>query len=561
MSHGTSLKGSQSVVQCYCLTGFYFALSGCHACPKGATCRGGLALDTMERLLDDRAFTEIPTSVHAKPQAVQGYYLDKVHPHLEAPGDWEFVQCPVIGACLGEDQCGPTMEGFLCAECKKGNTNAFKASELCSACPEQTWNLIALVLYYLLTIAFNIVMTYMNVAAGFNRRSIHSIVIKVASNYITCMSVLGVVKLSSIHLPSTIENLKTDVTEAKSVKRPHILSVDCLIRNNFNLSHSESFFYTNVVFFCLPVVLPVVVSAIMLVVLQAVKAWRMRSDSRKLALLKQVKGYGLETLYNQLKEEYENRRFLMMFRYRYVTRPSIWHQFGRFIEDMIPIYVTVLFFLHTSTTRSMLGLLNCYHIPYGNGLLQESRLSSATSIQCDIGLNTEYTKFFILGVSGFLLWGVGIPLAAFIILFCHRSELHTKEMRMKFGFLHNGFTSKFWFWETVVFTRKLAVLVVSSISFRYSEQGSGDSSGASLWAAASIAAFFLIIHLRSQPFDERCVSFSIPVERHDELAARKRPVWKSRVLGFDCNRARFKAAKNHQTCLLGLPVLFTSRSF
>lgn len=496
----TSLPGAQSQSQCFCEEGTYFAAEACHTCPVGAVCAGGLLDEARMKLLEDPSFVYITSADHVKPYAQEGYFLNKLKEELESTNDWQFTECPIRKACLIRGQCSETMTEYLCSECKEGFTNTFTKGDICTACPSMVWNILCLTVYYLATLMFNIVMTYMNVAAGFNRRSIHSIVIKIASNYMTGISVLGVLDFNEIALPDWVTQITASVTEQVAAKqRTKFMAVDCILRENFNLSFADSFFYTMVFYALLPIALPIVVTVIMFIIVRRACAWYHKSTQKKLDLLKQTQQYGLYTLSAQLREKYEEDRLFMIFRYIPLPGESLFKRTMKFMEDMIPIYVTVLFFVYSSTTRRMLSLLDCTYIDFGRAHQAKYFLRAAMSVQCEVRVNSPYFKFFALGIIGLCVWSIGIPLSCFLILYTHRKSLNSRETRLKYGFLHNGFVKKYWYWEMVVFARKFLVIVVSSIVLVPSE----DMNGSRMWMAVVIAVIFLIIHFTTQPFDKR----------------------------------------------------------
>lgn len=495
----TSLPGMQDQSQCFCESRTYFAANSCHACPTGATCPGGLTREAARLLSVDPSYTSISSSDHVKPYAQKNYFLHKLNESLESPEDWFFLKCPIKNSCLEYGECSETMADYLCSECKEGFTNTFNEGEICTKCPTKAWNLTLCVGYYLCLLLFNIFMAYMNVAAGFNRRSIHSIVIKIASNFITCMSVLAVVDYDQIELPAWLTTLKSDVTEQMTSSRSHVLSVDCLLRDGFGLSYADSFFYTMVFNALLPIVLPILATIIMYVVVDRAKKWYKSSTQRKLNLLHQTISLNLVSLTEQLKEKYGEDRLFLIFRYIPLPGESPIKRVHKFFEDMIPIYVTILFFIYTTTTRGMLSLLDCTAIHFGATHGTKSFLRAAMSVECSLSPTGAYFKFFLLGVTGLLIWSIGIPFVAFMVLYVNSKNLNSRETRLKYGFLHNGFVKKFWYWETVVFARKLSVLVVSSVSIF----SITSLSAARILVSAVIAIAFNIIHLRCQPFDKR----------------------------------------------------------
>ncbi|XP_026190736.1 uncharacterized protein LOC34621429 [Cyclospora cayetanensis] len=452
----TSLVGAQAQVQCFCEEGTYYATGSCHTCPDGAVCSGGLSDYAISALQKDPSYVSITSEDHVKPYSQAGYYLNKLNDKLESPSDWQFLQCPIENACLKFGVCSATMTDYLCSECKYGYTNGFENDTICTACPNMVPNALLLVLYQIALLLFNIGMAYMNVAAGFNRRSIHSVVIKIASNFITCMSVLTVVDYNQINLPTWLTSITNTVSETITQKETstHMMAVECLLREGFNLSYADSFFYTMLFHALLPVCLPFLVTFLLFFLLNRFKQYYRNSIKKKLQLLEETEKYGLTSLTEQLRERYEEDRAFMMFRYIPIPGDSQWRRFTKFVEDMIPIYVTVLFFLYTATTRHMLSLLDCKMIDFGTTHGSKYFLSSAMSVECSVDPSKEYFKFFALGIVGIAVWSIGIPLTA------------------------------------------------------------TDVNGSILWPASVIAVVFNIYHLKSQPFDKRSYSTLDNLENH-----------------------------------------------
>ncbi|CDJ43868.1 hypothetical protein ETH_00015620 [Eimeria tenella] len=401
------------------------------------------------------------------------------------------------------------MGDFLCSECKEGFSNNFESEELCTVCPQVSLNGCLLFLYYLGLLLFNIVMAYLNVSAGFNRRSIHSIVIKIASNFVTCMWVFCVIDLETLGVPSWFLRLQTDVQQQMSVsQKSRWLSIDCLLRSLFSLSYSETYFYSMLFYLLLPLALPAAATLLLYLLVSRLQQQQRSETQRKLLLLQQTQQFQLLSLSQQLREKLEEDRLFLMFRYVSLPEETLWRRLSKFLEDMTPVFVTIWFFIYTSTSRNMLSLLKCTGIEFGDTQGgTKFFLAAAMSMQCQVSPRSPYLPFFLLGVVGLLLWSVGIPLGAFLVLFVNRKNLNSKQTRLKFGFLHNGFVRQFWFWETVVFARKLAVLVVSSTAFFVSK----SLPSATVAAATALAIAFNILHLKCQPFDKRQGDTSLAV--------------------------------------------------
>ncbi|OXB71558.1 UNVERIFIED_CONTAM: hypothetical protein H355_000029 [Colinus virginianus] len=496
----TSFAGARSQSQCFCEEGTFRVGETCHSCPTGAVCAGGLLPEAELKIKNDPQFTQITPAHHVKPFAKPGFFLSKLREELLSLNDWRFTACPIQKACLKEGVCVETMTEYLCSECRPNFTSNFAKGEMCTACPSMGWNISLITVYYLGILLFNIVMTYMNVAAGFNRRSIHSIVIKIASNFLTCMSVVGALDFNNIRLPDWAARLTTRVTAQVTVeRRVQWLSVDCLLRQGFHLSYPDSFFYTMLFYALLPIVLPIFATAIMYVLVSRMQAWYRVSTKRKLNLINQAELCGLTALSEQLRERCAQDRVFLIFRYIPLPGESRLTRFAKFMEDMIPIYVTVLFFLHSPTTTQMLSLLDCTYMDFGRGHKAKYFLRAAMSVECEFGPGKPYFKYLALGIVGLCIWSIGIPLSGFMVLYMNRKNLYSRATRLKYGFLHNGFLKKYWYWETVAFARKFLVLMSTSVGLIHSK----NTGYTRIWTAMLISIVFLVFHLIAQPFDKR----------------------------------------------------------
>ncbi|KAL8274450.1 hypothetical protein Esti_001610 [Eimeria stiedai] len=543
---GTIVTGSTSSAQCLCQAGYYYsdALRECIACKNPFKyCPGG-EMDCSEEDTDcvggKKPIQPLDCPLHTRitegfdtPSALddckceKGYAFRRIDLELntkicEPCNEGSYKSTVQDINCNG--LCGTSSTSLAGAQaqvqcfCEEG---FYFTSGACHSCPdgavckgglrESAIEAMQKDPSYLGLLVSNIAMAYMNVAAGFNRRSIHSIVIKIASNFFTCMSVLGAVDFDTIALPSWLESLTNTVSETITQKggSSRMMAVECLLREGFSLSFADSFFYTMLFYALLPVSMPFVVTFILYFLVRRFQHYSKPGIKKKLRLLEETEKYGLTNLTEQLREKYEEDRAFMMFRYIPIPGDSYWRRLSKFLEDMIPIYVTVVFFLYTATTRHMLSLLDCTAIDFGAAHGFRYYLRAAMSVECEVDPSKEYFKFFALGIVGILLWSIGIPLAAFFVLYANRKRLNSRENRLKFGFLHNGFVKKYWYWETVVFARKFAVLVVSSIHIT-----SSDSNGSKLWPACVTAVMFNIYHLRSQPFDKRSYSTLDILENH-----------------------------------------------
>ena len=66
-----------------------------------------------------------------------------------------------------------------------------------------------------------------------------------------------------------------------------------------------------------------------------------------------------------------------------------------------------------------------------------------------------------------LVWGIGIPLFAFILMTREKSTLEKIETKQKFGFLFRGYRLRFYYWEVIIMYRKIALIFISAFMVTY----------------------------------------------------------------------------------------------
>ncbi|CRH03025.1 cysteine repeat modular protein 2, putative [Plasmodium relictum] len=495
--NSTSLIGTVHETQCFCLENYYFKNGVCLSCPDGAYCRGGFEEETLLIMKKNENYLDPSKIKHVMPVPKGNYALYKLKTNIYNT-DWFIVECPIKGACLHNEKCHESMTNFLCGECKRGYTNNFSKLNLCVKCSGNIVNILHMIFVCAFVLLFTVIMAYLNVFTGANRKSVHSIVIKIAVNYFSCMKIFYVMGTSEIYFPINfsshanyiITNIKR-LLKAKKNYGPY-----CILTNYFNLSHSDAYFYGMVFYAFRPILLAIILTILMFIVVEIYK-YKVRNETKlKLNIIDKIKELGNNKLYEELMQELPSERALVLFRYIPIPKDSKFKRIRNFLEDMTPMYVTLLFFIHTKTTLSMLTLLDCKSIYY-NDKFVEQYMSYVPSVKCD--LSKDYAKFFILGISGLVVWGIGVPLMSYLVLYKNRKQLHSENILLKYGFLNNGFNFQFWYWESIEFLRKILVLLISTVPIFKTARIFGTT----MWLFTIISSFFLTLQLILQPFDSR----------------------------------------------------------
>ncbi len=99
----------------------------------------------------------------------------------------------------------------------------------------------------------------------------------------------------------------------------------------------------------------------------------------------------------------------------------------QFIAAWIVIFVT----LQPSLTKAVFGLFSCQKLEDGSYWVQRD-------MQVGCFSPTHKWWLFYFGIPGVLLYPLGIPLGAALLLYFERNNLETRGVKKKFGFLYSG---------------------------------------------------------------------------------------------------------------------------
>eukprot|EP01012_Entosiphon_sulcatum_P005928 TRINITY_DN12762_c0_g1_i1.p1 TRINITY_DN12762_c0_g1~~TRINITY_DN12762_c0_g1_i1.p1 ORF type:complete len:3053 (-),score=412.97 TRINITY_DN12762_c0_g1_i1:99-9257(-) len=128
---------------------------------------------------------------------------------------------------------------------------------------------------------------------------------------------------------------------------------------------------------------------------------------------------------------------------------------------LVTCLVTV-FLLFPTVMKNLLSVLTCTDVMCTTYDKCTRYLTADVTIMCDTDAHRIY-KYVAWGLLP--LYGLGIPVGSFLILRHRRFRLHTMGVMGSFGFLYCGYRiPKCYFWESVVQTRKIAVVLLSQLS-------------------------------------------------------------------------------------------------
>lgn len=98
-----------------------------------------------------------------------------------------------------------------------------------------------------------------------------------------------------------------------------------------------------------------------------------------------------------------------------------------------------------------------------------------------------------------VVWGLGIPFFAFLLLTGIRKQLDKIESREKLGFLYRGYRKDYYFWEIIIMYRKITLICISVFISSY-----GIIAQALI--VFIILVSFLFFNMKREPFQTRVLN-------------------------------------------------------
>ena len=116
--------------------------------------------------------------------------------------------------------------------------------------------------------------------------------------------------------------------------------------------------------------------------------------------------------------------------------------------------VVLFFIVHIVLTKSAMSLFSCSQQFEGVNGRQHRFLLADARIDCYDSLHTSWTLGLALPMI--IIYSLGIPLAAFVILRPIQRRGKLKQFRPVYGFLYSAYKDSSWYWEIVIVVRKVA---------------------------------------------------------------------------------------------------------
>ena len=109
---------------------------------------------------------------------------------------------------------------------------------------------------------------------------------------------------------------------------------------------------------------------------------------------------------------------------------------------------------------------------------------------------THLTAVLMIGIPTLVVWVIGMPLFIFVVLESHRREKHNDKVRFRYGMLMEGYEDAYFYWESVIASRKMMVIGVSVFmsSFTVDIQA---------YVGIGIVILFMTMHISANPYNSK----------------------------------------------------------
>ena len=158
-----------------------------------------------------------------------------------------------------------------------------------------------------------------------------------------------------------------------------------------------------------------------------------------------------------------------------------------YLKNELATTMVILFFLiHPSMIKFMFDYFNCKELDAG-----QLWMNSYLNIPC---WDSVYYKYvWSVALPSILGWGVGVPALCLLIMWKRKRMLDLTEMKLRLGFLYNGYDHSKFYWEFIILYRKMAVISIAVFFTNIS------TSIQALTAMVVLLAAFML-HSKHQPF-------------------------------------------------------------
>ncbi|CAI2387268.1 unnamed protein product [Moneuplotes crassus] len=298
-------------------------------------------------------------------------------------------------------KCSTGYKGYLCASCDILSDTKYEpvANFQCAKCPDKIVNTIRIILFFFLTMIFLGVIILLNLNKKKDNQM--SILCRIFTNYLQLMSAA----LSyNVNVPGNFRGIfaQLDKISFQTLN----FSYDCFIDDHEVRVFAPSIsLFKQFLYLCLPVIIVLVMSACIVII--------------KVIFMK--------------------------------VRPNKNFELRRAIVVSL---ICIIFLLHPKLTFEALSAFRCTQVDSN-----DYRMTLHMDFKC---FSIDHIMWcFLVGVPILIIYVIGCPLIAFVLLTRNKSDLQKWNFRKYFFILYQGLKPERYYWEFVNTLRKFTILAIS----------------------------------------------------------------------------------------------------
>jgi hypothetical protein len=169
-------------------------------------------------------------------------------------------------------------------------------------------------------------------------------------------------------------------------------------------------------------------------------------------------------------------------------------------RDVWVLCMTLFFYiLYPTLVRFPMAMLSCVKLHASDEEVESygtKEWTKASFLRLDYEevcwQGEHLANFWGIAMPGFLVYGVGLPLMSFVLLYRNREHLEDKKYTFRLGLLYLGYRRERWWWEGISTLRKLGIILLSAFAHNDSLQ---------LHFTMALLIFSFILHSTYHPFD------------------------------------------------------------
>ena len=322
----------------------------------------------------------------------------------------------------------------LCATC----LNEYKRTgrSRCKKCPEQAANRGFLIAGIVVVLAGAVAIIALTIYAGAGVVTVSEATKKILLNY---LQVVSMAALFPMQWPQEVETFFT-IQSAISSASKSLLSPDCELSW---MVAAEAFYNKQIGFALLPVLI-VALCSLLWCIAHCCKCSCGSSSTRT------------------PKNFYKNRAILSC--------------------------VVLLYLVYPTMVKQGLAVIACEKVG------GEFWLAADLQEKCMKGRHLAFV--FMICVPQVIVYVLGLPLMATLLLYKNRRHLIDEEIQMRWGLLYAGYRLEYFWFELTIVVRKIVLVVIGGVF------GARLGPDMQVYMALGMVVIFIVVHLAVRPFDE-----------------------------------------------------------